>query len=549
MDRILDVFKNLSIGKKINLPYFIITMFLIFLCCNIYVKSDRINQNFTALGHLSLPSLTLVEQMYTSMSNARRLQYSSLTYGVKDKDKTQQILNRATKQINIANRAVLKYSRLIQSEKERKTFLSIKSNWEKISLNFNDFNNYSLAGDVDKPRNILINSSDDFQQIGEDSGELLSINNKYINDDMLIINGLVSNLLYSSIFGVAIIIFIVLLINFVVVDKIRKPLLEISKLAKHISNGNLSYKIDREVIANDELGTLADSCIYMQNNLRTLIKDMTGDAILLGSSIDNVSNISSESAHGMSDQKNEIILIATAIEEMRATVANVAKNTEESAVVANEANKLSLDGENELKSTITLIDEIASEMQNSSNLVSQLETESSNINIVVDVIREIADQTNLLALNAAIEAARAGEQGRGFSVVADEVRILSGRTQESTSKIIAIIEKLQNRANAVKEATANSVELIKVCVDKSYETGNKINEVKLKVNDIFEMSEQIAAACSEQDAVTEDLGKNIERISDASTIVSNGANNTSLSCIELSKLSVSLQNSMKNFQL
>lgn len=541
--------KNLSIGKKINLPYFIITIFLIFLCCNIYVKSESINQRFTALGHLSLPSLTIVDQMYTGMSNARRLQYSSLTYGVKDKDKSQKRLNRATKQIDIANKAILKYSALIQSEEERKIFLSIKSSWDKISLNFKDFNDYSLAGDVDKPRKILLNSSDEFIKIGEDSQELLNINNTYINNDMLIIKGLVENLLYSSVFGVVIIILIVLLINLIVVDKIRKPLLEISTLAKHISNGNLSYKIDREVIANDELGTLADSCIYMQNNLRTLIKDMTGDAILLGSSIDNVSNISSESAHGMSDQKNEIILIATAIEEMRATVANVAKNTEESTVVANEANKLSLDGENELKSTITLIDEISSEMQNSSNLVSQLETESININIVVDVIREIADQTNLLALNAAIEAARAGEQGRGFSVVADEVRILSGRTQESTSKIIAIIEKLQNRANAVKEATAHSVELIKVCVDKSYETGNKINEVKLKVNDIFEMSEQIAAACSEQDAVTEDLGKNIERISDASTIVSHGANNTSLSCIELSKLSVSLQNSMKNFQL
>lgn len=541
--------KNLSIGKKINLPYFIITIFLIFLCCNIYVKSESINQRFTALGHLSLPSLTIVDQMYTGMSNARRLQYSSLTYGVKDKDKSQKRLNRATKQIDIANKAILKYSALIQSEEERKIFLRIKSSWDKISLNYKDFNDYSLAGDVDKPRKILLNSSDEFIKIGEDSQELLNINNTYINNDMLIIKGLVENLLYSSVFGVVIIILIVLLINLIVVDKIRKPLLEISTLAKHISNGNLSYKIDREVIANDELGTLADSCIYMQNNLRTLIKDMTGDAILLGSSIDNVSNISSESAHGMSDQKNEIILIATAIEEMRATVANVAKNTEESTVVANEANKLSLDGENELKSTITLIDEISSEMQNSSNLVSQLETESININIVVDVIREIADQTNLLALNAAIEAARAGEQGRGFSVVADEVRILSGRTQESTSKIIAIIEKLQNRANAVKEATAHSVELIKVCVDKSYETGNKINEVKLKVNDIFEMSEQIAAACSEQDAVTEDLGKNIERISDASTIVSNGANNTSLSCIELSKLSVSLQNSMKNFQL
>lgn len=543
----MNFFENLSVNKKINLPYFFITIFLVFFSCSIYIKSNAINQEFKDFDSLSLPSFSVVDKIYTAMNNARRLQYSSLTYS--DKDKTQQILNKSTTEIKKANEGLLIYSKLIQSEKEREEYLSLKSNWEKISLGFNDFNKYSLDGDIVKPRNILNNSSGLFYEIGVTAQNLLSINDTYIHNDIRIIKGLITSLLYSAIIGLLAIIIIAFFINVIVVKKIIEPILEISKLAKSIANGNLSYEIDRKVIVNDELGRLADSCIYMQNNLKTLISDTTDNVISLGSSIDSVSDISSKSAHGMEEQRNEIILIATAIEEMRATVAEVAKNTEESSRIANDASKVSIEGENDLKLTIDLIDSISNSMVDSSDLVTQLEIESININIVVDVIRDIAEQTNLLALNAAIEAARAGEQGRGFSVVADEVRILSGRTQESTSKIITIIEKLQNSANAVKAATTQNVALIKDCVTKSYETGNKISDIKLKVNVISEMSEQIAAACSEQDAVTEDLGRNIERISDSSTIVSDGANNTALACVELSKLSVSLKNAINSFQL
>jgi methyl-accepting chemotaxis protein len=202
-----------------------------------------------------------------------------------------------------------------------------------------------------------------------------------------------------------------------------------------------------------------------------------------------------------------------------------------------------------VQGSLVAINQVAAEMEQAGILVTELERESAQINLVVDVIRGIADQTNLLALNAAIEAARAGEQGRGFAVVADEVRTLAGRTQASTGEIIAIIETLQARANQARKVTGQSCDMIRQCVGQSEQTGVGIQQIEEAVAQIADMAIQIASACSEQDAVSDELGRNVERINESSREVATGAEHTAQACLELSQLAAGLKQTIGRFRL
>jgi len=233
--------------------------------------------------------------------------------------------------------------------------------------------------------------------------------------------------------------------------------------------------------------------------------------------------------------------------QMKATVADVAGNTESASESASAANALARRGNQDVQGTLVAITRVAEEMEQAGTLVAELERESAQINLVVDVIRGIADQT--MALNAAIEAARAGEQGRGFAVVADEVRTLAGRTQASTGEIVAIIETLQARANRAKSVTGQSCEMIRQCVSQSERTSAGIRQIEEAVAQIADMAIQIASACGEQDAVSDELGRNVARINDSSNEVATGADHTAKACLELSQLAAGLRQSMGRFRL
>ncbi|PSX38603.1 hypothetical protein C0W53_23160 [Photobacterium kishitanii] len=375
------------------------------------------------------------------------------------------------------------------------------------------------------------------------------MNVDFTRDDNKKISNEISETFHISIISFSILALLLVLINVFINRQIINPLTMISKLSEEISKGNLTYKFDRNSIANDEFGKLADISLIMKDNILNLIKEIRALVVQLNSSIDDVSSVAQQSSEGMQDQQNQVTLIATAMEQMRITVAEVANNTENSSLSANEINNNVKQSINDLSSTISQIEQASIEIHKAGEIVSLLEKESININMVVDVIRDIAGQTNLLALNAAIEAARAGEQGRGFAVVADEVRTLAGRTQDSTGEIISIIEKLQLSVNAAKAITYKSEELINGCVENSHQTGENIKSIGLQVNGMSELSFHIATACSEQDSVTEALGENIENISNSSIEVANGAKYAAKSCSEISQLSLSLQNTINRFKL
>ncbi len=277
-----------------------------------------------------------------------------------------------------------------------------------------------------------------------------------------------------------------------------------------ISEGDLTQNID--LISKDELSQIAININQMAQQIKKLVQNIVETTDVVVSNTQTASELSQQTSHQLKYQSGDIAKVITAAEEMSESIKDIANNTNVAAETTANVDESTKTGQVVVVETIDSIKALSTEMNEACNAIELLENNSKEIGSVLNVIRDIAEQTNLLALNAAIEAARAGEQGRGFAVVADEVRTLAGRTQESTHEIQSIIESLQNGAQ-------NAVKLVKRGVDSSNETVQKANEAGLalenirdSVGDIKNMSTQVATAIEQQLVVTDNVAENITKI-------------------------------------
>ncbi|MCK4707639.1 MAG: methyl-accepting chemotaxis protein, partial [Gammaproteobacteria bacterium] len=233
---------------------------------------------------------------------------------------------------------------------------------------------------------------------------------------------------------------------------------------------------------------------------------------------------------------------ATAMNEMSATVQEVARSAGDASGAATNADNEAKAGNSIVQQASNSIDELAREVVNAASVIQQLASDSDTIGSVLDVIKGIAEQTNLLALNAAIEAARAGESGRGFAVVADEVRTLAQRSKESTEEIKNIIEKLQTGAQEAVKAMATGLEQAGQSVEQANQAGQSLDTITQSVSTISDMNIQIATASEEQAAVAEEINRNIINIVQITEETSAGAQSTADTTDELASIAMQLQN-------
>ena len=240
----------------------------------------------------------------------------------------------------------------------------------------------------------------------------------------------------------------------------------------------------------------------MVNRLRSMITEITVSTSTMSNSSGELLNITELTRQGVNNQRSQIEQVATAMNEMTATVQEVARHANEAASTATEADSVANDGSNVVNETIASINALVSEIENSAVVIQKVEADSVQIGTVLNVIKSIAEQTNLLALNAAIEAARAGEQGRGFAVVADEVRTLASRTQESTQQIQEVVEQLQSGAQQAVNAMTSSQEKAQATVVLAGTAGTSLQAITSNVTSISEMDFQIATAAEEQSSVS-----------------------------------------------
>lgn len=367
-----------------------------------------------------------------------------------------------------------------------------------------------------------------------------------------------SNLIESSIDNIALSVIgltfaasvgVIIIVYFLFMYMIRSRLVKLAGMFNDVStgDGDLRRRIDvkgRDGI--DMLGKIFNGFLEKLQGIMKQVMDDSGQLVGVASHLNSISASSSESAL---QQQTQIEQVATAMNEMTATASEVAKNAKSAAEAAQNADTDVNEGMVIVEKTVSSINSLASEVERANDVISNLQSDSEKIGSVLDVIRGIAEQTNLLALNAAIEAARAGEQGRGFAVVADEVRTLASRTQQSTEEIQTMIERLQSGANDAVRVMEESHIQAKNSVDLASNTGQALQKITLAVNTINQMNLEISHAAEQQTEVAHEIDVSLNNINQASHESVSHSSEASQESDNLNQLARHLQELMKQFQV
>lgn len=314
-----------------------------------------------------------------------------------------------------------------------------------------------------------------------------------------------------------------------------------------LAKSDLSHKVKLD--GKDEFAWMCWEYSCARKEFAKIMNDLLGNSTQLAAAAEELSSITEQSKQGVASQNAETEQVATAMNQMSATVQEVARNAANAASAAQEADREAKDGHQVVRNTMDSISHLAHEVEHTAEVIAKLKNDSLSIGAVLDVIRDIAEQTNLLALNAAIEAARAGEQGRGFAVVADEVRSLASRTQQSTQEIQGMIQRLQNGANEAVVAMEQGRSSAESSVQQAAKAGKSLEQITHVVDQIKMMNTQIASAADEQGKTAEEINRNIVNISEISTETSQGAQQIAAASDDLARLAVQLQDLVGRFKV
>jgi len=350
----------------------------------------------------------------------------------------------------------------------------------------------------------------------------------------------------------AILVALVVILSFVsVVMSIRglilKPIDVVVAGLGRLASGDFTTPV--HLNRSDEIGQLAKSTEHIRKELGFAIGQVVESSDTLAKEAAQLANVSATTTRTVAEQHHETDMVATSINEMTATVSEVARSAAYAAESAQKADAQAGEGQRTVSETVERIDSLATETERSAKAINKLNEDSQNISGVLEVIHGVAEQTNLLALNAAIEAARAGENGRGFAVVADEVRTLAQRTQQSTQEIQSLIEELQQGSGAAVKAMNDNLVHAKDAVAQARHAGEALMAITDAVGQISDMNTQIASASEEQGAVAEEINRNIHKISQIAEGSAGGAKQITSVSAELSGLAGRLKQLTQGFTL
>jgi len=539
----MNFLKKMPIATKIFLiPGIAALSFVIYLLITVYTALNN-GATLEKVQKVQFPALQLSASTLVDMQKVRDTLASAVTTGDQD---TLTIAQELAEEAKSGLNQIASISPEFRSEISR------------ISSGFDNY--FDVAYDVSQS---MVNGTADFSRLGELSaqmnqsydGAIVSMskfrdaqqaafeeafkNTDSANTSLISTGVILAVVVTILLFGTAI----------PIVRGIKQSIDDVVRSLKDIAqeNGDLTVRIETK--SEDEIGDLVYWFNQFMDKLQGVVRDVVEASLPLSNLAQNLRGVTEETQRTIDVQQRSATNAKQAVDTMSGSVDGVAHSAAQAASDANEATTAASEGRQIVQQTVTSIQQLAENVRETADVIARLESDSNKVGSVLDVIKGIAEQTNLLALNAAIEAARAGEQGRGFAVVADEVRTLASRTQQSTEEIQSTIEQLQNAAHSAVEVMSRGTEQATSSVETANKAGSSLETITSTIGRINQMNEQIAHNTEDQRTVAVDIVRHVDEIHERTEQTASRSGELGSMCNELADLAQHLESIAKQFRV
>ena len=539
----MNFLKKMPIATKIFLiPGIAALSFIIYLLITVYTALNN-GATLEKVQKVQFPALQLSASTLVDMQKVRDTLASAVTTGDEDT---------LTMAQELAEEAKSGLNQIASISPEFRSEIS------RISSGFDNY--FDVAYDVSQS---MVNGTADFSRLGELSAQMnqsydgaiaamsqfrdaqqAAFEEAFKNTDSantsLISTGVILAVVVTILlFGTAV----------PIVRGIKQSIDDVVRSLKDIAqeNGDLTVRIETK--SEDEIGELVYWFNQFMDKLQGVVRDVVEASLPLSNLAQNLRGVTEETQRTIDVQQKSATNAKRAVDTMSGSVDGVAHSAAQAASDANKATTAASEGRQIVQQTVTSIQQLAKNVRETADVIARLESDSNKVGSVLDVIKGIAEQTNLLALNAAIEAARAGEQGRGFAVVADEVRTLASRTQQSTEEIQSTIEQLQNAAHSAVEVMSRGTEQATSSVETANKAGSSLETITSTIGRINQMNEQIAHNTEDQRTVAVDIVRHVDEIHERTEQTASRSGELGSMCNELADLAQHLESIAKQFRV
>ena len=538
---------DLSLSKKLMVPIALVGALLLLLSVSQITTMERLSQEFAHINEQYIPSIDLVLNADRDLYQAQMAE-RSIALGMPVAD-YQSMHDSNLSQVKRRVVSILDADVSAEAHSLASKFLKEFEVWSPkskklvsdIGMGSLDINSAGLksTGVLDKEFESMRDTLDALGELLGQEAKTLQENAKDIKQEAVT----------KSLILVAIALLITLSVAIYFPRLIVGPITELTAVLNQLASGkgDLTKRMPR--MGQDEIGKLAFSFNRFMSGMRTLIENIQGVAKEVHDASETLKSGAMKSESISQGYASSMELVSTANHEMGLAIQEVSKNTQQVSEEAKLSNDISIQVSSEFKKAMTEIQELAENVNNSGQVIEELVEETTNIASVLDVIKGIAEQTNLLALNAAIEAARAGEQGRGFAVVADEVRTLASKTQQSTGDINNMIENLRGGVNKAVESMKQGQEKANRTVEYAQTSENSIQQISTSLTSITDRIHQVASAIEEQTSVIDEINENLNGVKDLSDSGMDSAKEIGQSVEGLNQQASNLNNQTSSFKV